>query len=200
MNNIKPSKKLPFVDHGDFKYNFFETIKNSSRRRGYSYFYFIFRKIKNIILYRMAYFCPLNSWRVRMHKWRGITIGKLSIIDKQCNLDNAYPEYIYIGDHVGVNQGCTIITHSMVKSHFRGVVTPELKPVIIKDNALIGINSTILPGVTIGKYAIVSAGAVVSKDVPDYCLVQGNPVKKSISFEHIIKENQNNEEGHPDNK
>lgn len=49
--------------------------------------------------------------------------------------------------------------------------------VIIKKNAWIGMNVTICPGVTIGEYAVVGAGAVVTKDVPDYAVVGGVPAK-----------------------
>ena len=51
------------------------------------------------------------------------------------------------------------------------------KPVTIRQGAWIGANSTIFPGVTVGKYAIVAAGAVVTKDVQDYAVVGGNPAK-----------------------
>lgn len=51
------------------------------------------------------------------------------------------------------------------------------KPIVIKDDAWINFNSIILKGVTIGKGAIVAAGSVVSKDVPDYSIVAGNPAK-----------------------
>lgn len=47
----------------------------------------------------------------------------------------------------------------------------------IGKNAWIGMNATICPGVTIGKYAVVAAGAVVTKDVPDYAVVGGVPAK-----------------------
>jgi acetyltransferase-like isoleucine patch superfamily enzyme len=48
-------------------------------------------------------------------------------------------------------------------------------PIIIKDDVWIGFNSIILKGVTIGKCAIVASGSVVTKDVPDYAIVAGNP-------------------------
>ena len=51
------------------------------------------------------------------------------------------------------------------------------KPVHIKQGAWIGANATILPGVTVGKYAVVAAGSIVTKDVPDYTVVAGNPAK-----------------------
>ena len=49
--------------------------------------------------------------------------------------------------------------------------------VTIKKNAWIGMNVTIVPGVTVGRYAVVAAGAVVTKDVPDYAVVGGVPAK-----------------------
>ena len=49
--------------------------------------------------------------------------------------------------------------------------------VLIKKNAWIGMGATICPGVTVGKYAVVAAGAVVTKDVPDYAVVGGVPAK-----------------------
>ena len=51
------------------------------------------------------------------------------------------------------------------------------KPILIKEGAWIGAGATITPGVCIGKYAIVGASSVVTKDVPDYAVVVGNPAK-----------------------
>jgi acetyltransferase-like isoleucine patch superfamily enzyme len=52
------------------------------------------------------------------------------------------------------------------------------RPVVIREGAWIGTNATICPGVTIGKHAIVAAGAVVLRNVPDYTIVAGNPARK----------------------
>jgi acetyltransferase-like isoleucine patch superfamily enzyme len=51
------------------------------------------------------------------------------------------------------------------------------KPILIKRKAWIGVGATILPGVTVGENAVVAAGAVVSKDVPDNTIVGGVPAK-----------------------
>lgn len=51
------------------------------------------------------------------------------------------------------------------------------KPVLIKKGAWIGAGATVLPGVCVGRYAIVGAASVVTKDVPDYAVVVGNPAK-----------------------
>lgn len=49
--------------------------------------------------------------------------------------------------------------------------------ITLKKGASIGANATILPGITVGEKAMVGAGAVVTKDVPDYAVVVGNPAK-----------------------
>ena len=122
-----------------------------------------------------------------MHRWRGVNIGQNAFIGQQCFIDNAYPEYVYIGDNTAINQGTTILTHNNAKSHFKGVIAPMVQPVVIHDYAMIGINSTLLPGTVIGKHAIVSAGSVVINKVPDYTMVQGNPARKIINFKHLLE-------------
>lgn len=177
---------IPFFDHKD---NLGGTIKASAKRRGMTPLQFAVRKIRNIFWYRMAFFCPLNSWRVWMHRRRGVHIGKKVYIAQQCVLDNAYPELIFIEDYAGINQGTTILVHTNVRSYFDSVVVCSAAPVVVKRGAVVSINSTILPGVEIGEYAIVSAGSVVLKNVPPYTMVIGNPAKKVIEYENIVKEN-----------
>lgn len=53
----------------------------------------------------------------------------------------------------------------------------KLERTLVKNYATIGSNATILPGITIGAHAMIGAGSVVSKDVPDYAVVAGNPAK-----------------------
>ena len=65
------------------------------------------------------------------------------------------------------------INHDMNQRH----TTYTYGKLTIKKNAWIGMNVTICPGVTIGEYAVVGAGAVVTKDVPDYAVVGGVPAK-----------------------
>jgi acetyltransferase-like isoleucine patch superfamily enzyme len=64
------------------------------------------------------------------------------------------------------------------------------KPVLIKESAWIGAGATILPGVCIGKHAIVGAMSVVTKDVPDYAVVVGSPAKVVKELDPSKFENQ----------
>ena len=54
----------------------------------------------------------------------------------------------------------------------------QVRPTLVKKGATLGANCTIVCGHTIGQYAFVGAGAVVTKDVPEYALMVGNPAKQ----------------------
>ena len=78
-------------------------------------------------------------------------------------------------DGVSLAPGCRIATinHDFNERHTKYTYDK----VTIKKNAWLGMGATICPGVTIGAYAVVAAGAVVTKDVPDYAVVGGCPAK-----------------------
>lgn len=180
---IKEAKEIPFFDHGD---SLLATAKTSSKRREMGVCRFILRKLKNIILYRLAYFCPFNSWRIKMHRWRGVNIGEHCYIAQQCSIDNAYPEYIYIEDYAGVNQGVTLLAHTNMHAGFKGLIECKVAPVVVRHHAVVSINSIVLPGVEIEEYAIVSAGSVVANKVKSYTMVMGNPAKKVLNYKHML--------------
>ncbi len=171
---IKPSFNIPYFDHFG---GFLKTIQNASKRRGVDPLTFLIRKLVNICLFQISFFSPLNSIRIKCHKWRGVNIGKNVYIGTRCSIDNAYPEYVYIEDNVSMASECLIIAHSNPYSHFQNVTPAQVAPVIIKQGAWICVRSLILPGVTIGENAIVSAGSVVDSDVPPCSVVTGNPAK-----------------------
>jgi acetyltransferase-like isoleucine patch superfamily enzyme len=157
----KEEKNIPYYEQTQ-KRTFFEKI----------------RKIKNTIFLLLAYACPSVKLRILFHRLRGVNIGKGCYIGLFCFIDNLYPEYIYFEDGVGVNSGSMIIAHFNPSLRFKGVLQAKVSPIIIKEGALIAVRCVILPGVVIGKNAIVSAGSVVTDDVEEETLVRGNPAKK----------------------
>jgi acetyltransferase-like isoleucine patch superfamily enzyme len=76
-----------------------------------------------------------------------------------------------IGDDVFIGHGA-MFTNDLYPKNARRVA---FLPTIVKTGASVGTNATILGGVTIGHHAIVGAGAVVTRDVPDFAIVAGNP-------------------------
>ena len=110
---------------------------------------------------------------------RFIHIGKNVFINHACSfLDMGG---IYIDDEVLIGPKVNLITenHPLDSEDRKALIT---KPITLKRRAWIGAGSTILPGVTVGQNAVVAAGSVVSKDVPDNVVVGGVPAKfiKSI--------------------
>ena len=106
-----------------------------------------------------------------------IEIGNNSYIGDRTEIHAG--ESVKIGNGVNIAWDCNILDRDY---HAFESDKEVIKPVVIKDNVWIGVRSTILKGVTIGEGAVVAAGSVVVKDVPNRCLVAGNPAK-------VVKEN-----------
>ena len=123
-------------------------------------------------------------------------IGQNSII--QPPFYCAYGQNTYIGDHVFLNYLCTILdcndvrigNHVMIgpgvqiytaahhiQAEFRNQGLEVAKPITIEDNVWIGGSAILLPGVRIGRNAVVGAGAVVPRNVPENTVVAGNPAR-----------------------
>lgn len=107
-----------------------------------------------------------------------------------------FGRFIKIGKQVFINHACSFLDMGGITVEDQVMIGPKVnlitenhplnpadrksmlcKPILIKRNAWIGAGATILPGVTIGENAVVAAGAVVSKDVPDNTIVGGIPAK-----------------------
>lgn len=91
------------------------------------------------------------------------------------------PYLIRIGNHVEITGGVQFITHDGATWVFRDQEkykkVRKFGMIDIKDNCFIGLNSIILPGVTIGPNSVVGAGSIVNRDVPPNTVVAGNPAR-----------------------
>jgi UDP-2-acetamido-3-amino-2,3-dideoxy-glucuronate N-acetyltransferase len=124
------------------------------------------------------------------HIMKGATIGERCILGQNVNVDGG----VVIGNNVKVQNNVSVYTGLVIEDDvFLGpscVLTNVSNPrsqinrhslyekTIIRRGATIGANATIVCGVAIGRYAFIAAGAVVTKDVPDYALVAGNPGRR----------------------
>ena len=140
-----------------------------------------------------------HSVRMDTPPYRKFWLGDYSVVESFACINNAVGDVIIgdhtrtriglhntiigpvtIGSHVNLAQGITItaLNHNFDDSEKRidqqGISTKE---VVLEDDIWVGANAVILPGVTIGKHAVVAAGAIVTKDVPPHSLVAGVPAK-----------------------
>lgn len=136
-----------------------------------------------------------GSVRMDTPPYRRFALGQHSVVESYSCINNAVGDVVIgdhtrigihntiigpvtIGNHVNLAQGITVtaLNHNFDDTTKRideqGIAT---KPVVISDDVWIGANAVILPGVTIGRHAVVAAGAVVTKDVPDNTIVGGVP-------------------------
>ncbi len=125
----------------------------------------VFRGLINRLFQHLARAMPgAQTLRIKLHRARGVHIGKDVWIGYDVILDTSRPYLITIGDRASLSMRVTVI------AHFR-----ETQGVTIEEDAFIGPGALILPNVVIGRGAVVTAGSVVTKSVPPMTMVQGNP-------------------------
>lgn len=111
---------------------------------------------------------------------KNITLGKDVFINSGCHFQDQGGITIGDGSLIGHNVVLATINHDLEPENNR---KNHYAPIMIGDHVWIGSNASILPGVIIGDWAVVAAGAVVTRDVPPYTVVGGGPAKvlKTIS-------------------
>ena len=103
--------------------------------------------------------------------------SRLRIGDRTSVFDRSYinlSESVSMGSNSALSYNVVILTHGAWQPALQGYPT-SFAPVAIGDFCVVYLNSVILPGVTIGDYSTIAAGAVVKSSVPDHCLAAGNP-------------------------
>ena len=111
-------------------------------------------------------------------------IGQNVFVDNNVRIGNGVKIQNNVSVYNGVRLGDDVFIGPSVV--FTNVINPrsfierksEFKPTLVQKGASIGANATIICGISIGEYAMIGAGAVVTKDVPPYALMAGNPAKQ----------------------
>lgn len=112
----------------------------------------------------------------------GCKVGKGCFIGDYVRVDTSHTDMITLEDNVSVASGSRLLCHQRDFSDFcvgddymkLGYV---VKPIVLKKGCLVGMESFVMPGVTIGEGAIVGAGSLVTKDVPAWTIAAGRPAK-----------------------
>ena len=122
----------------------------------------------------------------------GMQIGDNTVIyaPNNCVIDQTRPWMVEIGRNVSITQGVTILTHGYDWSVFKGMygdVLGSAGHVKIGDNVFIGMNATILKGVTIGNNVVIGANSLINKNVPDNCVVVGNPQRVVCGIDEYLE-------------
>ncbi|MEH7158038.1 acyltransferase [Neobacillus drentensis] len=138
--------------------------------------------VRNFIVIQLARYTPflgMKNWLYRV--FLGLKVGEHTSFALMVMLDVMFPEKISVGRNTVIGYNTTILAHEYLIKEYR------LGPVVIGSEVMIGANSTILPGITIGDGAIVSAGTLVHKDVPPGAFVGGNPMRIIYTKEELAK-------------
>ncbi|OLS37886.1 DapH/DapD/GlmU-related protein [Bacillus sp. MRMR6] len=136
--------------------------------------------VKNFIVIQLARYTPflgIKNWLYRT--FLGVKVGEHTSFALMVMLDVMFPEKISVGRNTVIGYNTTLLAHEYLIKEYR------LGPIEIGSEVMIGANSTVLPGVTIGDGAIVSAGTLVHKDVPAGSFVGGNPMRVIYTKEEM---------------
>lgn len=129
----------------------------------------------------LAPFCPrkLRPWLLRR---MGCHVGKHAFIGDYVRVDLGHADLIYIDDYAHITAGCRLLCHQRnLKNYCVGDNAAKcgyrLGEIHIGKGVMVGMETMIMPGVTIGDGAIIGACSMVTKDVPSYTVALGSPAK-----------------------
>ncbi|HLR79673.1 MAG TPA: acyltransferase [Bacillota bacterium] len=140
--------------------------------------------VKNFIVIQLGRYTPflrVKNWLYRF--FLRMKVGDKTSFALMVMPDIMFPEKITVGDNSIIGYNTTILAHEYLIDEYR------IGEVIIGNEVMIGANTTILPGVTIGNQATVSAGTLVHKDVPEGAFVGGNPMQLIYTKEEMEERN-----------
>ncbi|HZK24696.1 MAG TPA: acyltransferase [Oscillospiraceae bacterium] len=130
------------------------------------------RVVFNFIVIYLCRYLPSLRLKNVLYRLVGIKIGKDVSVGLMVMFDVFFPQLITIGDNSVIGYNATFLAHEFLVDEW---ATGEVK---IGANVLIGANSTVLAGVTVGERAMVSAHSLVNKDVAPQTMAGGVPIKK----------------------
>lgn len=142
---------------------------------------------------RLKLLCNMMDWAIfepiaprMLRPWlmlrMGCHVGKGCFIGDNVRIDAGHADMITLEDSVSIAGGSRLLCH---QRDFRDYCVGDdymklgyiIKPIVLKKGCLIGMESFVMPGVTVGEGAVVGAGSMVAKDIPDWTVAIGRPAK-----------------------
>ena len=139
------------------------------------------------VLHNLAFHSTHSGFAIQMQRRRGVKIGKNCHLNPYSFIDLIYPELITLGDNVTLGSYSMLFAHSNPTANLflkEGEYPRKIGEINIKSGAVVNPRAIITSGVTIGENSIISPGSVVSHDVPDHCVVVGNPARVVKKIKH----------------
>lgn len=120
--------------------------------------------------------------RPRILRKLGCTVGKDVFVGDNVKVDLNHADMITIEDHVHIASGTRLLCHQRILSDYcvgddYAKLGYHIRPIVLKKGCLVGMESFVMPGVTIGEGAIIGAGSLVTKDIPAWTIATGRPAK-----------------------
>jgi acetyltransferase-like isoleucine patch superfamily enzyme len=143
--------------------------------------------LRSWILHTIAYSSPHSGFIANTQRSRGVKIGKNCHFSPYVLLDLVYPHLVNIGNNVTFGSNVMVFAHNNPAANLflkNGEFPRKVEKVDIKSGAVLFPGSIITAGVTIGENSIISVGSVVTHDIPDYCVVVGNPGRVIKKINH----------------
>ncbi|MBU4533586.1 MAG: acyltransferase [Eubacteriales bacterium] len=129
------------------------------------------RVIYNFLLITLSRYVPSLRLKNFILRRTGMKVGRDVAVGVQAVFDYLWPELITLEDNCIIGYNATILCHEFLVEEYR------LGPVVVGHSSVVAANATVLPGVQIGRNAVVSAASLVNRDIPDNAFAGGVPAR-----------------------
>lgn len=129
------------------------------------------RVVRNFLIIYANRFGPSEQLKNTLYRWTGMRVGDRCSFGLCAMVDVFFPHLITVGENCIFGYESLLLAHEFLQDELR------VGPVVIGRHVTVGTRSVILPGVTIGEGAVISAMSLVNKDVPPHTVVGGVPIR-----------------------
>ena len=149
------------------------------------------------ILILLTMWHPDMGHRIKYLRRRGVQVGEHVFLDFGVFIEITAPRSVVIEDYAAVGYGCMVYAHDALLNAVADLPV-RIRTTRLGYNCVVGVGSTILSGVTVGRHSLVAPGSLVTKDVPDGTVVAGRPARHLMTCEELVLSWQEDMKAHPE--